>query len=173
VPFEPILLRDVRLTDVEAYTRMRCDPVMMAELGGAQSVEAMADKVRRDVASARSGAAWISMIVANPEQPTTVAGTVSLWSHDDDDVELSEIGWMVLPEFQGRGIAKLAVRKLLERARDEPRWGIVHAYPAVTNQPSNGICRSLGFTLNGEREIDYNGKVLHSNDWTIDPVAFR
>ena len=27
-------LRDVELGDVAAYVRMRCDPVMMAELGG-------------------------------------------------------------------------------------------------------------------------------------------
>jgi hypothetical protein len=27
-------LRDVQLGDVDAYVRMRCDPVMMADLGG-------------------------------------------------------------------------------------------------------------------------------------------
>jgi RimJ/RimL family protein N-acetyltransferase len=35
-----------------------------------------------------------------------VAGSVALWSHDEDDGEpITEIGWMVLPEFQGRGHA--------------------------------------------------------------------
>ena len=29
-----MMLRNVELGDVEAYVRMRCDPVMMAELGG-------------------------------------------------------------------------------------------------------------------------------------------
>jgi hypothetical protein len=29
-----VRLRDVELGDVDAYVRMRCDPVMMAELGG-------------------------------------------------------------------------------------------------------------------------------------------
>ena len=51
---------------------------------------------------------------------------------------------MVLPEFQGRGLGKQAVRMLLELARDDGRWGLVHAFPATTNGPSNGICRSLG-----------------------------
>ena len=36
--------------------------------------------------------------------------------------ELSEIGWMVLPEFQGQGVGKRAVRAVLELARDEDRW---------------------------------------------------
>jgi len=52
---------------------------------------------------------------------------------------------MVLPEFQGHGLDKLAVRTVLEMAREEARWGLVHAFPAVRNAPSNGICRSLGF----------------------------
>ena len=42
---------------------------------------------------------------------------------------MSEIGWMVLPEFQGRGIAKTAVRMLLELAGEQERWGLVHAFP--------------------------------------------
>jgi RimJ/RimL family protein N-acetyltransferase len=166
-----LLLRDVQPADVEVYLRLRCDPVMMAELGGPQPRDGIADKVRRDVAAAQSGSAWISMIIPDPSQPTTVAGTVALWSHDNDGTEISEIGWGVLPEFQGRGIAKTAVRQLLERARKDDRWGVIHAYPAITNQPSNGICRSLGFTLNGQRDITYNGAVLHSNDWSINPVT--
>jgi hypothetical protein len=28
---------------------------------------------------------------------------------------------------------------------DDDRWGLVHAFPATTNGPSNGICRSVGF----------------------------
>jgi RimJ/RimL family protein N-acetyltransferase len=36
----------------------------------------------------------------------------------DQDTELTEIGWMVLPEFQGRGLGKRAVRMPLEMARD-------------------------------------------------------
>ncbi len=31
---QQVRLRDVELGDVSAYVRMRCDPVMMAELGG-------------------------------------------------------------------------------------------------------------------------------------------
>jgi RimJ/RimL family protein N-acetyltransferase len=162
-------LRDVRLSDVAVYRRMRCDPVMMAELGGPQPPEGIADKVRLDVAAARSDEAWISMILPDAGSPDVVAGSVVLWSHVEGGEEISEIGWMVLPEFQGCGIGKAAVRLLLERARDEHRWGIVHAYPAVTNDPSNGICRALGFTLDGARQLDYNGAVLHCNAWSIDP----
>jgi RimJ/RimL family protein N-acetyltransferase len=162
-------LRDVELGDVDAYVRMRCDPVMMAELGGPRPREGIEEKVRSDVQDVASGTAWIKMIVPSEDRPAVVAGTVSLWSHETDGEWLSEIGWMVLPEFQGRGFGKLAVRMLLEMAREEDRWGLVHAFPAVTNAPSNGICRSLGFRLVEEREVVFAGVVLRANHWVIDP----
>jgi RimJ/RimL family protein N-acetyltransferase len=78
---------------------------------------------------------------------------------------------MVLPEFQGRGLAKRAVWMLLELARDDGRWGLVHAFPATTNSPSNGICRSLGFRFAGERDVTFAGRVLRTNHWVINPAT--
>ena len=104
-------LRDVELGDVSAYVRMRCDPVMMAELGGPLPREGIEDKVARDVRAAAAGSEWIKMIVPGQTAPDVVAGLVALWSHGEDGGEpVTEIGWMVLPEFQGRGLARRAVR---------------------------------------------------------------
>lgn len=164
-------LRDVEPGDVDAYVRMRCDPAMMAELGGPSPREGIEAKVRRDVQEAASDIAWIKMIVPSDDEPDVVAGTVTLWSHDAEGEPLSEIGWMVLPEFQGHGLAKRAARALLKRAGDDGRWGLVHAFPGVTNAPSNGICRSLGFDLVEERDIVFAGTTLRTNHWTIDPRA--
>ncbi|MGW1775631.1 GNAT family N-acetyltransferase [Streptomyces sp. NPDC002104] len=163
-------LRNVELGDVDAYLRMRCDPVMMADLGGPLPRDGMADKVRRDVRRAAADLDWIKMIVPDPDAPEGVAGTVTLWSHDAGDGPMSEIGWMVLPEHQGRGLAKLAVRTLLEQARDEDRWGLVHAFPATGNGASNGICRSLGFRFIAGCDVTFaEDRVLSANHWAIDP----
>ncbi|MEU5593999.1 GNAT family N-acetyltransferase [Streptomyces sp. NPDC020298] len=169
-----MLLRDVTPDDVDAYVRMRCDPVMMRDLGGPLPREGMKDKVRRDAEAAMADTSWIKMIVADPGAPETVAGHVCIWSHDageSGEGPMSEIGWMVLPEFQGRGFGKLATRALLERARDEDRWGDIHAFPATGNGPSNGICRSLGFRLLGETEVDFADRVIRSNHWVITPSS--
>jgi len=164
-----MLLRDVELGDVEIYVRMRCDPVMMAELGGPLPRGSIEAKVERDVREAAAGTEWTKMIVPDPATPDVVAGSVALWSHEQDGAQLSEIGWMVLPEFQGRGLAKAAVLALLERARDEDRWGTVHAFPGITNAASNGICRSLRFTLVEQRDVIFADRVIHTNHWTINP----
>lgn len=167
----PVRLRNVEVGDVDAYLRMRCDPDMMRELGGPLPRDGIEEKVRRDAHQAASDSAWIKMITPDEADPTLVAGSVTLWSHDEDgdDTVLSEIGWMVLPEFQGRGLARRAVRTVLELAGEDGRWGLVHAFPGVANAPSNGICRSLGFRFVSERDITFADRVLRAHHWVIDP----
>ncbi|MCX4574732.1 GNAT family N-acetyltransferase [Streptomyces sp. NBC_01571] len=162
-------LRNVSPDDVDAYVRMRCDPVMMADLGGPQSREGMAAKVCRDAEQAAADLAWFKMIVPNPATPEVVAGTVALWSHTPDDGPISEIGWMVLPQLQGQGLGKRAVRALLDQARDENRWGVVHAFPATNNAASNGICRSVGFRFVSETDLTFAGQIFKTNHWAVDP----
>jgi RimJ/RimL family protein N-acetyltransferase len=164
-------LRNVEPGDVGAYVRMRSDPVMMAELGGPQPREGMAAKVARDAQQAASDAAWIKMIIPDESEPGVVAGSIALWSHEDSQTLMSEIGWMVLPEFQGRGIAKTAVRMLLTLAREQDRWGLVHAFPAITNAPSNAVCRSAGFRFAGEQDTTFAGRVFRTNHWVINPAT--
>src|ERR1700722_14537191 len=122
-------LRNVEPGDVGAYVRMRCDPVMMAELGGPLPREGMAAKVARDVRQAAADTAWIKMIIPDGSVPGVVAGSVVLWSHEDSGTAMSEIGWMGLPEFQGRGIAKTAGRMLLLLPGAQERWGRGGAVP--------------------------------------------
>ena len=47
-----------------------------------------------------------------------------------------------------------------------PRYPAVNAVAA----PSNGICRSLGFTLLGTVDDDWDGRIVTENHWVIDPA---
>lgn len=85
-------LRAVAQTDVDAYIAMRCDPVMMGELGGPQDPAKMPAMVARDVAATATDERWILMILADDEQ---VAGTVTVYEHDG----LAEIGWRSFHPF--------------------------------------------------------------------------
>ena len=133
-------LRDVEPGDVGAYVRMRCDPVMMAELGGPLPREGIEAKVARDVQQAAADAAWIKMIIPDGSGPEVVAGSVALWSHDDGGTPMSEIGWMVRPEFQGQGIAKSAVS---HAARAGPRPGPLGAGARVSGGHERSLQRRL------------------------------
>jgi RimJ/RimL family protein N-acetyltransferase len=163
-------LRDVRLDDVEAYVRMRCDPVMMSELGGPQPRAGIEAKVASDVAQVAAGTAWICMVVPGDDE-AVVAGSVVIWDSEHDGATLAEVGWMVLPEHQGQGLARAAVRLLLDRNQVERRWGPIHAFPGVTNAASNALCRSLGFSSRGEEEIEFAGGVFQCNHWVLERPA--
>ena len=160
-------LRDITIDDVDLYERLLCDPDMMRELGGPSPRDSIHDKVRRDVAATRNDESWSSIIVSADDEPM---GNVCIWTHETES-SFSEIGWMVLPAFQGRGIGRAAASTILERAGVDGRWGMIHAFPGVTNAPSNGICRTLGFTKVETIDFDYAGVTLHCNHWQIDAAA--
>ena len=109
---------------------------------------------------------WIVVVESDDGE---AMGSVCIWSHDDDS-PFSEIGWGVLPEFQGQGVGKRSVAALLERARADGRWGTIHAFPAITNTPSNGICRSLGFTLIGQEAFEFAERPCTATTGKIDPA---
>jgi RimJ/RimL family protein N-acetyltransferase len=157
-------LRPVGPGDLDVYLRMRTDAAMMAHLGGPQDAAGMAAKVHRDVEAAAADREWILMILPG-DDPAAVAGTVALWQHEAAGETISEIGWMVLPEHQGKGIATDALRTVLRRAAADGRWGPIHAYPAVTNMASNRLCRRLGFTSTGARDIIFRNRLFRTNRW--------
>jgi GNAT superfamily N-acetyltransferase len=68
-------------------------------------------------------------------------GWVGYWERDAEGAEVYEIGWAVIPAFQGRGVAAAATQQAIELARAEKKRRFLHAYPSVDNGPSNAICR--------------------------------
>ena len=76
---------------------------------------------------------------------------------------------MVRPAFQGRGIGRRAVAMLLDEAQADGRWGSIYAFPADTNEASNAMSRTLGFTLVEVKEFVYQGRTLRCNVWRLDP----
>ena len=97
------------------------------------------------------------------------AGSVGYWHRDWQGEEVYEIGWMVLPEFQGRGIAAAATGKAIAHARADGGRRRIHAFPGVENVPSNAICRKIGFELAGEIDFEYPpGSTMRCNDWRLD-----
>ncbi len=80
---------------------------------------------------------------------------------------------MVLPAHQGRGVASAALTLLIERVMAEPRFPSIHAFPSVTNAPSNALCRKFGFVLLGQVDVVYSGRTLHCNHWSLETTGGR
>ena len=152
--------------DVGLRVRLETDPQVMAGLGGPRLREAIERAHVKSLALAAEGRCWPLKII--PDGGSSPAGGVDVFESSHEDEAIYEIGWMILPEFQNRGIASQAVREVLERARGERKFGQIHAFPAVTNGPSNKICEKTGFTNLGQCEVEFAGRGLRCNHWRID-----
>jgi RimJ/RimL family protein N-acetyltransferase len=149
---------------------LETDERVMAELGGPWPRDAVAAIHERRLRSIAAGT-WCFTIV--PEQGQPPVGMIGIFGSDLDGSPISEAGWSILPAHQGRGYASSALRILLDRAQADGRWGPIHAFPGVTNDPSNALCRKSGFSMVGERTMDYGGRALHCNHWILEPSATR
>ena len=163
----PVELRPITIDDLPLYEALRTDPAVMAELGGAHPKEDIPRILQHTLRYGESGRGWALAIIPDPATGGAV-GTLSVWESEDDDGQpINEIGWEVLPAYQGRGFASEAVRLVLDRARESGRWDVIHAHTGVDNGASNAICRKLGFEKLEECDIDYSGRILRCNHWRI------
>src|SRR4051794_37633288 len=116
--------------DHDLLAALNGDPAQMAHVGGAETAEKIAERQAR--------------YVADPGQFRIVAGDggrgagwVGFWTREWRGETVYEIGWSVLPAFQGRGIASAATALAVEEARRARAAEAVHAFPGVDNAPSN------------------------------------
>jgi RimJ/RimL family protein N-acetyltransferase len=157
-------LHPYRDDDIWLTEALETDAGVMRELGGPVDRERIPEIHRR-----RLGDPWWLTIVPAPGQ--RAVGTIGVWETRHDGETLHETGWMVLPAHQGRGIAGAALRLLIERIEADGTIPSIHAFPPVTNAPSNALCRKAGFALLGETDFVYAGRDLRCNHWarTITP----
>ena len=165
-------MTDIRLEpwgedDLQLLRMTLGDPEMTKHLGGPESEEKLVERQGRIERLAESGTGHMFKIIDGAAGEAV--GSVGYWHRDWRGDEIYEIGWMVIPEFQGRGIAADATAQAIEHARAEGGRSRIHAFPSVENVPSNAICRKLGFELAGEIEFEYPpGSVMRCNDWWLD-----
>lgn len=149
--------------DIWLTEELETDPEVMGELGGPQPRESIPKTHARRLANVEQGNWWLVI----ESEPGVAVGTIGVWPTTEEDAEMFEVGWMVLPRFQRRGIAGAALAALIERCRDEPRFNSIHAFPGATNVPSNALCRRAGFAWIQEREVLYGDRRLTVHHWEL------
>jgi RimJ/RimL family protein N-acetyltransferase len=146
-------------------------PKMRHHVGGAESEADLLARHRRYLAMPRTGTACMYAVIHGDEMVGSAAYHQFVWQGE----RVYEAGWNTLPEYQGRGIATAASTALIAIVRDEARKPgapqSLHAFPSVENEPSNALCRSLGFAFAGPCDFEYprgSGIFMRSNDWRLD-----
>ena len=98
-----------------------------------------------------------------------IVGSIGYWEIEREGEPVYETGWEILDTFQGRGIGSAAAAALVARLMPLARHRYVMAVPTPQNPGSNGICRNLGFNLQGVEDIEYPlGVFSPHNVWRLD-----
>jgi RimJ/RimL family protein N-acetyltransferase len=151
--------------DLPLLERLMGDPRLTEHLGGPEHT----DKVRERQSRYECLEGGDRMFKIIDVASSTGVGSVGFWTKAWRETGVYEVGWMVVPEFQGRGIAVAATAQAIELAKREDKHGFMHAFPNVENAPSNAICRKLGFALLGACVFEFpKGHFMTCNDWRLD-----
>jgi RimJ/RimL family protein N-acetyltransferase len=142
---------------------MQTDPAVMSELGGPVPHEEIPAAHRRRLDGVATDPWWFVIVTERDES----VGEIGIWESEHDGSVVHETGWTLLAAFHGRGLATAGLGLLLDRAREEPRFEQLHAWPGVSNAASNALCRKFGFELLGEEDGGYRDATLRVNHWVL------
>ncbi|MFI5419996.1 MAG: GNAT family N-acetyltransferase [Nitrososphaerales archaeon] len=164
-----VLVRPYAEGDLWLLERTLGDPSQMVYLNGPESTEQLQKRHAKLLAmSADQHAGCQFTILAGPLHAP--AGNVGYWESEWKGQTGWEMGWFVLPEFQGHGVASEATRQIIELITKLQSHKFVFAFPSVNNHPSNAVCRKLGFTLTEQVSSEYppgSKRSLEVNIWML------
>jgi RimJ/RimL family protein N-acetyltransferase len=135
---------------------------MTKHLGGPETEEQIISRHRKYLNLGDTGAMYRVLIGKE------TVGSIGYWERLWNRRMIYEMGWSILPYFQGKGFATLAVYEAVKKARLENKHAFIHAFPSIHNPASNAICRKLNFKLEGPCKFEYPiGHLMHCNDWKL------
>src|SRR5512141_766751 len=150
--------------DLLLLERLMGDPAR-AGTGALQQIKERHERYIRSGETSQQG----PMFAITVGQKSEAIGSIGYWQRVWQGQHIWEIGWSVLPEYQGQGIADSAIQLLAARTRALGKFRFLHAFPAVDNEPANAICRAAGFELLGKVEMTYPaGHTMCRNDWRLE-----
>ncbi len=150
--------------DIWLTEKLETDARVMKELGGALPKAEIPRVHDKRLAAVASGA-WFYKIV--PAEAIGPVGTIGIWPSQFKGAPIAEMGWMLLPDYQGKGYAGKAARLLIGRVRHDRSFPSIHAFPGASNAPSNAICRKLGFSRLEDCDVGYAGRPLKAVHWEL------
>lgn len=150
------------------------DPSQMIHLNGPESEEKLVKRHQLFLKMSIDSSAGCMFTITIDNGAMSV-GNVGYWDKDWKGEKAWETGWFVVPEFQRRGIATEAMKRMIYQVA-ELNKRYMFAYPSITNAPSNAMCKKLGFTFIEETELEYppsSGLRLRCNVWRLDLSTFK
>lgn len=165
-----VVPRDIRLrrwTDADVPVLERANtPEMTALLGGPEDAWQLHRRHERYLRGWDCGTPQMFTV---RDADGRGIGSVGWWESRYAGRDVYELGWVVLPEYQGRGVAGAAALLAVADAAEHGDGRDLMACPPVENAASNGVCRAAGFTLASTEDTEFRGVAMTLNYWLRRP----
>lgn len=148
---ERLVLRNYRLGDFEDHYRLHSDPTVMRYLIGGQPMSRF--DAWRHMAFLIGHWELLGYGYFAVEEKATAKFIGRIGYTNPEGWPGFELGWTLLPEFQGRGYATEGAALLLQRAFNELDRAHVISVIHPDNKRSIAVAERLGEKLEGETEI--------------------
>lgn len=133
-------------------------------LGGIEAPDDLAARHAQYLAFAHNGEGAMFRV----EVDAQVAGYAGWWTELHEGEAVSEIGCVVLPSWQRRGVAADALAQVIELSIAATGRAVV-GYADVRNTASAALCRRLGMALRGYGVFPSDAGDVEVGVWVIDP----
>ena len=155
--------------DLALLHRMNA-PEMLEHLGGPETEEQILARHKRYVEIGGKGNGRMFSIVLLPE--LEAVGNIGYWKRVWQEETVYEIGWGVLPTFQGRGIASAATAAAVASARRNRRAGtFTHSRQSITPHRMPFAGNSTSSSSPSAASNTLPGSFMRCNDWRLDLTA--
>jgi RimJ/RimL family protein N-acetyltransferase len=146
-------------------------PEMTRFLGGPESEEALAQRHADYLVLWESGEVRMFRVTVDG----ATAGYAGWWEEEHEGAPVYEVGCVVEPGWQGRGVASAALREVLRLAAVLGDRDVIVGYANADNEASNALCARVGFSLIGTGAFpgEDGSEEMTVNIWAIDRTAAR
>lgn len=156
---ERLKLKPTDLEDAELFFRLLNSPKWLQNIGdrNIHSVEAAAEYISEKIISQREQIGYSSFTIIRKEDQMKI-GVSGLYKRDG--LNLVDLGFALLQEFEGKGYAFEATRKLVDKASEDFQLEQLAAITVPTNAASRKLLEKLGFEFNKMLRLPNDEKEL-------------
>lgn len=158
---ERLNLRMLKETDEDAMVSLRCNDSVNEFIQRPKSmtneeIKNFIIKLNENIIN-NTGLFWAITL----KNEADLIGTICLWNFELEKAK-GEIGFELFPEYQGKGLMKEAIKKVLDYAFNTVKLKTIEGVAHVNNVKSIGIMKSFGFEhdTNMEDKIEFEGEDL-------------
>ncbi|WP_343565340.1 GNAT family N-acetyltransferase [Sphingobacterium sp.] len=136
-----LLLKPIELSDLQDLYHLRTNPQVAKYIQ--RDVNKNIDDIRQFIALVIKNNFYFTIRTLERNE---FIGTITLWNIDRS-INYAEIGYELLPEFQGKGLMSEAVKAMLDYAFNKAGFEVIEAHTHRENTASRRLLERVGFKL--------------------------